>query len=218
MSDAIKIIQREHRAIASVIHALDHVLDEVRDKKLAPDFELFEAILDYIRDFPDHFHHPKEDDYLFAALLKRDPSIRETIDKLEHEHKEGYRVLADLRWKLDDWKKDPDGGMAPFYDAAKQYVELERKHMGLEEQKVIPAARKALTENDWREIDAAFGQNDDPIFGDRPRADFDKLFARIVNLAPAPYGLGERKPPPPPEAPKEEHVRYRQDLINLHWI
>ena len=47
MSDAIKIIQREHRAVAAVIHAFDHVLDEVRDKKLAPDFELFEAILEW---------------------------------------------------------------------------------------------------------------------------------------------------------------------------
>ncbi len=217
MTDAIKIIQREHRAMAAVIHAFDHVLDEVRDKKLAPDFELFEAILDYITDFPDHFHHPKEDDYLFTALLKRDPSMQETIDKLEHEHKEGYRFMADLRWKLDDWQKDPEGGMDAFYDAAKHYIELERKHMGLEEQKVIPAAKKALTANDWREIDAAFEANDDPIFGDRPRQDFDKLFARIVSLAPAPYGLGERKPPPP-EAPQDDHVRYRREVINLHWI
>jgi len=218
MTEAIKIIQREHRALAAVVHTLDHVLEEVKAGALEPDFELFENILTYVTDFPDRYHHPKEDDFLFAALSKRDPGARKVIHDLKEQHKDGERQMADLRWKLEDWKKDPKGGgFDAFYAAAKAYIEGQRKHMGMEEQKVIPAARKHLTENDWREIDAAFEDNDDPLFGSHPRKAFDNLFGKIVALAPAPWGLGERKKP---EEVKLEDTtsKYRQELVNLHWI
>lgn len=218
MSDALQTIHREHRALAAVVHCLQHVLKDIDTGRIGPEFELFQAVLDYVRDFPDRFHHPKEDDHLFAALRKRDPSVRVTLDELQAQHREGERLIADLRWKLDDWRKDPDGAFAPFRDAALAYVDFQRRHMALEESKVLPAARKHLTENDWRSINAAFDDNDDPIFGDRPREAYDKLFARIVRLAPAPYGLAE--PHKPKKEPEETFFpRYvRQEVLNLPWV
>ncbi len=218
MSDALQIIHREHRALAAVVHCLEHVLRDIDDKRIEPDFGMFEAVLDYVEDFPDRFHHPKEDDFLFTALRNRDPSSRVTLDELQEQHRRGERLIADLRWKLDDWKKDPDGGYKAFREAALDYVDFQRRHMALEESKILPSARKHLTENDWRAINAAFNDNDDPIFGDRPREAYDKLFARIVELAPAPYGLAE---PPKLKKPPEQTFfpRYvRQEVLNLPWI
>lgn len=218
MSDALQIIHREHRALAAVTHCYEHVLRDIDEKRIEPDFELFAAIIDYIEDFPDRFHHPKEDDYLFAALYQRDPSSRVTLDELKAQHREGERLIADLRWKLDDWRKDPEGAFKPFFDASMDYIEFQRKHMAQEESKIIPAARKHLTENDWRSINAAFEDNEDPIFGDRPREAYDKLFARIVQLAPAPYGLAE---PHKLKKPADETFfpRYvRKEVLNLPWI
>ena len=54
-----------------------------------------------------------------------------------------------------------------------------------------PLAERALTAEDWREVDDAFAGGQDPIADLRER-DFEKLFTRIVNLAPEPVGLGER--------------------------
>lgn len=218
MSDALQIIHREHRAIAAVVHCLDHVLKDIADQRVAPDFDLFDAIIDYIEDFPDRFHHPKEDDYLFAALRGRDPTIAATLDELQAEHREGERRIAGLRWKLDDWRKDPEGGFEPFRAEAMAYIDFQRRHLALEESKVIPAAREYLTQNDWRSINAAFADNDDPIFGDRPREAYDKLFARIVALAPAPYGLAEPHKPTRPvkEAALPRYVR--KELLNLPWV
>ena len=48
-----------------------------------------------------------------------------------------------------------------------------------------------LAPEDWKAIDAAFAADRDPIAGMQQR-DFEKLFARIVSLAPDPVGLGER--------------------------
>jgi len=56
---------------------------------------------------------------------------------------------------------------------------------------VLPLAEKRLTEADWRWIEEAFAGNDDPI-ADLREQDFQKLYSRIVSIAPAPIGLGER--------------------------
>jgi len=54
-----------------------------------------------------------------------------------------------------------------------------------------------LTAADWDEANAAFAANDDPLFGAAPRAEFAALHARIVRLAPEPYGLGGAAEPLP---------------------
>jgi len=67
--------------------------------------------------------------------------------------------------------------------------------MRAEEEELLPRAREHLTADDWREIDAAFSGNADPLVGASAGADYEALFRLIVNLAPPPIGVG-------PEAPR----------------
>ena len=62
--------------------------------------------------------------------------------------------------------------------------------MRTEEDKLIPLARDHLTEEDWKEIDAAFTGHSDPLFGATVKDEYEKLFRQIVNLAPRPIGIG----------------------------
>ena len=59
---------------------------------------------------------------------------------------------------------------------------------------VLARAEKALTPEDWKAIEAAFEGNDDPI-ADLRTQDFHTVYQRILNIAPAPIGLGERWKP-----------------------
>jgi len=217
MSRTLTIIQREHRALAAVLYTLDHVLGDIRAGKLEPEFALFESILAYVQDFPDRFHHPKEDDVLFPLVAERAPEARDAIALLQQQHHEGVRLTSDLKWKLDAWKTDPAKNFAAFDATATQFVEWQRKHMALEERTVMPAARAKLTEADWAKADAAFDDNDDPIFGQKPKAAFDRLLSTIASLAPEPYGLGQRKEPRPPQDPEKQKT-WREGLVQLHWI
>jgi len=54
----------------------------------------------------------------------------------------------------------------------------------------VPLARSTLTADDWDEIDRAFLDNADPLFGVAAQAEFRTLYHRIANLAPEPIGLG----------------------------
>ena len=76
---AYEIIRNEHRAIAAVIHCFEEILKEVREDALEPSFDLFELIVRYLSEFPDRFHHPKEDEFLFPALANRDPAAGEEV-------------------------------------------------------------------------------------------------------------------------------------------
>ena len=63
--------------------------------------------------------------------------------------------------------------------------------MHLEESIILPAAERALRDEDWTALDAAFEQNADPLTGKHvPGPEFETLFSRIVSNAPAPIGLG----------------------------
>lgn len=216
MSRTLAIIQREHRALAAVLYTFDHVLADLRAGEIEPDFTLFDLMLDYVQDFPDRFHHPKEDEVLFPLVLARAPETKGMIADLQTQHHEGVRLTNDLKWKLDAWKKDPKGGLAAFDAAARQFIDWQRKHMAKEERTVMPAAREKLTAEDWAKADAAFADNDDPIFGRNPKNAYDALLSKIASLAPAPYGMGVRKEPAKAEETRPRN--WREELVQLHWI
>ena len=226
MTLALDTLHQEHRAIAAVLHCLDHVVDEITGGDLAPDFELLGAILDYMRDFPDAFHHPKEDQFLFPAVREKVPDIAIVIDELQGQHEEGVRLLAELTWAMEDWSSKPEDNSAAesFCEQAKAYVEFQRHHAATEENTVMPAARKSLSDDDWATINASFTDNDDPMFGSRPKAAYAKLFSRIVALAPQPWGMATRHTPPTNETGEVDtkadswSEEQRKALLSLHWI
>jgi hemerythrin-like domain-containing protein len=192
---ALSIIRNEHRSIAAVLEGLRYVVDEVGAGRMAPDFVLMRAMLLYIEAFPERMHHPKEDDYLFPALLKRRPDLKPVIDALEHEHADGRDAIEALKRALWDFERTPMTGQPAFAATLARYIDFHWKHMNREEQDVMPAAEQALTAQDWEPIDAAFASNDDPLVGVDARREMRELFRRIVNLAPPPIGVG-------PDAPK----------------
>jgi hemerythrin-like domain-containing protein len=78
-----------------------------------------------------------------------------------------------------------------FRDCLLKYTAFQRHHALLEENELLPRAREVLEASDWQTIDAAFGENQDPMFGDQWDSEFSALFARLVNSLPTPLGLGD---------------------------
>jgi hemerythrin-like domain-containing protein len=187
---AIRIIRDEHRSLAAVIHGLLYLVREIRERDSDPDFELFAAMLRYIDEFPERLHHPKEDAYLFARLLQRDPASAGVIRRLNDEHAEGATKMRELAALLDAYRREGRAAFAPFAAAIERYATFHWEHMRVEETDVLPACERHLTDDDWAAIDAAFADNDDPLFGIEAKDAFSTLFRRIVQLAPAPIGVG----------------------------
>lgn len=190
MNKAIRIIRDEHRSISAVLSGLIELTRVARNPGVKPGFAVFRAMIHYIDEFPERLHHPKEDHFLFARLAERAPDTRPLVEELRKEHVRGAELVRELESALIAFEVDGARALPAFDAAVNAYAQFHWDHMRKEEAQVLPLAEKHLTEADWRWIEDAFAGNRDPIADLRER-DFEQLYQRIVNLAPAPVGLGE---------------------------
>jgi len=191
MKDAIAVLKSEHRSISAVLHGLKELARMAQDATVRPRFQVLRCMLRYIDEYPERLHHPKEDEHLFARVLKRAPEASALVEQLKAEHQEGARLIRELERALLFFEEGWPAGSREFAQAVEAYAEFHWKHMRKEEHELLPIAERALTAADWIAIDRAFAANLDPVAGLEQR-DYEKLFTRIANLAPEPIGLGER--------------------------
>ena len=190
MHEAERIIRDEHRSIAAVLHGLIFHMRQVIDHGDEPDFRVLKAMLDYIVSFPEQLHHPKEDEHLFRVLRQRRPEATPLIEELEAEHVRGDELIRGLQDSLIAYEKAGAANAEDFRRAVEEYADFHWQHMRREENELLPLAQQALTEDDWLALGQAFSENDDPLFGIKPKDEFERLFSRIVQIAPPPIGLG----------------------------
>jgi hemerythrin-like domain-containing protein len=190
MRSALNVIRDEHRCVSAVLHGLQYLVKEVREGRRKPDFKVLRAMVHYIDAFPEKLHHPKEDRYLFARLRLRGTEGNVVLDQLEAQHIHGAKLIRDLEQHLLRWEMGGQKNFQAFADEVKRYADFHWHHMRQEEEFVFPLAERALTEEDWREIDAAFAGNTDPLIGKDLAKDFERLFKQIVNITPPPIGVG----------------------------
>jgi hemerythrin-like domain-containing protein len=184
MRTAIQIIQSEHNSITAVIQGLRFLAEGLPRQKPKPSYKVLRAMLYYLDTFAERFHHPKEDRYLFARLRKRTTEAEDIISRLEADHARGEDRIRELMQSVIRLEFGGDEYRREFSEQIQQYAEFYFRHMGLEEDIVLPLAQRTLTQEEWDEIDSAFAGNVDPLLGIDAKNDYEKLFARIVDLAP----------------------------------
>lgn len=191
MHKAIAIIYAEHRSLSAVLSGLNSLARLACDPQTRPDFAVLRAMVYCIDAFPERLHHPKEDAHLFAKLVERDPGSRELVELLKAEHVTGARLVRELELALHEFEAVWPQGAEKFAAVVASYLQFHWMHMRREEQELLPRAERALTSEDWLELESVFAANNEPI-ADLQSTDFKALFQRILHLAPAPVGLGER--------------------------
>ena len=187
---AIQIILDEHRALAAVLHGLLFLIRNIRGRGDKPDFVVLGAMICYIDAFPERFHHPKEDDYLFPRLRERHPDAAPLLDRLAAQHEQGAEKIRALEQLLLHYQHRGAVEFSKFAAAAEDYAAFHWDHMRLEEKEVLPLAEKYLSVADWKAIDVAFLGHTNPMLGADAGTQYGALFTRIVNLAPPPIGVG----------------------------
>lgn len=181
---AVAVIRAEHRALRTVVAVLQRLLDDLRQGLLEPDCRLLAAMLYYIEAFPERYHHPKEDQYLFKALRARTREGAATLDELQGEHVRSGQMIAYLAQTLVRYEGGAPDGLDMFTSAVDAYAALLADHMRKEEGEILPLAEAHLTEADWAAMADAFSANRDPLFGEEASQEMRRLRQRIVNLVP----------------------------------
>jgi len=178
MSRIIEMLNEEHRNIARLLDVLEHELS-VFDRRERPDYEIFQAIIQYFKEYPESFHHPKED-VVYRILKERNPAVAGAVGDVEAEHQiEGER-LEKFAKVVEDVLADQELPRQTFHAAAQEFLSHQRRHMAKEEQLLFPAALETLTADDWAKIDARIDGRKDPIFDGETASKFQNLYATIL--------------------------------------
>lgn len=182
-------IYSEHRSIAAVLHAMRSLVKEEQRTGKRADPAAFRAMLYYLDVFPEREHHPKEEQYLFSAVHAKTREADAALSALASDHEEGERAIRALEQALVRYEAGGAAEFEPFAQAVERYVADYFDHMRREEAEIMPVAERVLGTEDWQRIEAAFAAHRDPLAG-TDTTDYRALFSRIVELAPAPIGLG----------------------------
>ncbi|NML17859.1 universal stress protein [Azohydromonas caseinilytica] len=173
----------EHRSMAVVVKGMLALVAEARQGGRL-DVVTLRPMLQYLRDFPERLHHPKEERHLHARLLQRHPGAQTLLEELERQHEAEYEAVRRMTRLVDRCAAGAPEALPALQDTVQTFATALWAHMTQEEGPLLALARQHLLEPDWQEIADAFAANDDPGLGRYEAEDLKKLFARIARWVP----------------------------------
>ncbi len=179
MTNIIEQIRDEHRNMTKLLDALERQV-AVFDGGSRPDYEIVVSVIDYFLDYPDRFHHPKED-LLARKIMAGVDAPAGPLRKLEAQHEElgilTRRFHQFVRRVLDEAEL-PRG---EFVRAATEFIASQRHHMQMEEEHFLPLAEAALSRDDLATLDTELFAETDPLMDPDTEARYATLRDAILS-------------------------------------
>ncbi len=181
MTDVLDAIHEEHANMAQMLNALERQL-ALSDAGETPDYDIVRGVVDYCLDFPDLYHHPKED-LVFERLQARDPAAAAEVGDLPGEHGDLTARTHRLQEALAAVLGDLEVPRGRFDETLRGFLDAYRRHMDKEERVFLPAARASLSADDLAEIQDRLDHPEDPLFGAPGEERFAALRQDILTWA-----------------------------------
>lgn len=173
MSDFLHLLHQEHTNIGKLLTVCERLIGDSAPPT-AGKLEIVLEILEYMQAYPDVWHHPLEDAIL-EKLEKRDVSASGKVGDLEKHHEALAAQTIDLLERTRRILADDIVSRDDLRASLMQFVERYRDHIRLEEELFFPAARRALTDADWQDIEREFTDPGDPLFASGASEHFMRL-------------------------------------------
>ena len=180
MTDVLRILHQEHTNLGKLLKILERRFAELAASD-ANNLELIHDIFVYCQNFPDACHHPKEE-LILEKLKRRDPDAAARIGELTKEHSDIREKTNTLAQTVSRMLADETISRDAVQAMAQAFIEGYWRHMALEEEHFFPAARQALTVEDWRDIEAEINDPDDPLFSPHVAERYSRLRYEIFDV------------------------------------
>lgn len=144
-----------------------------------PNYGLMLDILYYLRHYPDHFHHPKENAAI-VRLVAREPRRSGLLRRLKGDHDVIQRSGADLLEQLEAISAGAIVRRGAVEAAAATYAAYYRQHLAREERELFPRLHRLFGKADWAAVEAAVPAGRDPLFGERVEERYRELHRHIA--------------------------------------
>ena len=144
MEDVTYVMVVEHRLILRMV-ALVEKNSELVEKGLFADWQFFLDAVDFIRGYADRFHHAKEEDTLFTALIANGmPEKNSPIEAMHIAHDQGRAFVRGMEAAATKALAGESGHEAAIVENARGYAALLREHIHSEDNILYPLAERTL--------------------------------------------------------------------------
>lgn len=175
----IEQIHQDHRNISQLLRVLSTKVNLLKEDKKV-DYRLIKAIMTYLKNYADKYHHPMED-LIYAHYLKYRVVPDEVANRLSEEHQELKVITRDLDEMLEMILLDAIVSKEQFIEQLELFVSRQKQHLSYEENEILPAIKSSLTPDDWENLAQQWKNHEyvDPLFGDNISEEFKALAAHI---------------------------------------
>ena len=167
----------EHIKFVGLLDLLQREIDTFRGGE-TPHYDLMIDILNYLRDYADCVHHPRED-IAFRQLEVRCTALAPQISRLLQEHRVITWAGEELLTQLKAAAADVVLPRSALETAASRYIRIYRDHLNAEESQILPMARVLLVDEDWALLADSEAAVADPLFGSQVAERFKRLRRQI---------------------------------------
>jgi len=149
--DITNALIEEHKLILRMLDLLQHNA-EMTARREFKEYQFFLDAVDFIREYADSFHHAKEEDILFAALVKGGmPRENSPVAAMLMEHDQGRAYVKALESAVKRSLAGEEGLDQVIAENASGYISLLREHIEKEDSILYPLAER-LIGADEREV------------------------------------------------------------------
>lgn len=165
--DAIQIMMEEHKNIKTMLKVIRKISFEIIKGK-AVDYEEFNIIIDFVRNYADKHHHQKEEDFLFNKMAEELGSTGEKLVKngMLVEHDLGRLYIRNLKEALKELKEGNEEAVLNVIANAISYSNHLAEHIRKEDNVIYTFAKRELKEETIERINKeceAFENNTEDV-------------------------------------------------------
>lgn len=145
-TDITTALVNEHKLILRMIALLERNAARTADGSYS-NWQFYLDGVDFIRNYADRFHHAKEEDVLFEAMIKNGmPRENSPIAAMLMEHDQGRAHVRAMEAAATDALAGKSADLASLGEHARAYVELLREHIAKEDGILYPLAERVVAD------------------------------------------------------------------------
>lgn len=145
------VLTHEHQVIHKAVNVIMRLIQAIQNEQKI-DLAAFKKMVEILHKYVDTGNAKKEE-MLYPALMKCDDHPSEyLINDLKHEHELEHALLGELIIAVEKYDKDKKHAKANFLKLLKEVHHLEHNHIMKEDEYIVPAINKILSDSEQKNI------------------------------------------------------------------
>ena len=170
----LSLIEQDHKKVEQLLNVLTKQLAQLQSQQHSINYVLMGDIVNYLRNYIDRYHHPKED-LIYAYYLEYYVADAQMSNRLAFEHQRLNFISRQLAHSLSLIQLDSVTPVDEFSERLQEFISEQRAHIQFENSMVLPLIVKTFSPDDWCHIEHLWKH------GDLQDANAYVLFSEVYN-------------------------------------